>query len=163
MATKNLGTVQAISISSSPPTNLAMLWYNTGVNAYTQYKQYAYDLSTSSWKIVGKDSISTNLTNGTITYIVIGNKLLHKLITFRFILVRNGQIATGFVEVVNYSSSLQIAESSGRVVYGNNVEVGEDAISFTVAYSSNNIRLIATCSNTGHNATMDLFNIDQIT
>jgi hypothetical protein len=162
MATKNLGTIQAISISSNPPSNHAMLWYNTGVNSYTQYKQYAYDISTSSWKIVGKDSISSNLTNASSTFIVVGNKLLHKLISFRFILVRNGQIATGLVEIVNYASSLQISESVGRVVYGDNTEVGEDAITFTVGYSGNNIRLIVTCSNTGYAATMDLFNIDQI-
>lgn len=162
MASKNLGTVRAIHIGSSPPSNTAMLWYNTGINSYVQYKQYAYNIPTSTWGLLGKETVSSTLTNGTYTYIVVGDKLLHKLIHFKFIVVRNGSIATGLIEILNISSTLQISEPAGRTVYGDNSEVGIDAITFSVTYSGNNIRLVATCSNTGYNSTIDLFNIDQI-
>lgn len=56
MATKNLGTIRAIHIAASPPSNTYMLWYNTGINGYTQYKHHYYDVNESLWKEVAIDT-----------------------------------------------------------------------------------------------------------
>ena len=55
--TKNLGLVKAIHSGETPPSNTEMIWYNTGVNAYTQYRQYYYDTDTSSWVLLGGSGI----------------------------------------------------------------------------------------------------------
>jgi hypothetical protein len=163
MSTKNLGTVQAIHIGSSPPSNTFMLWYNNGINTYTRYKHYYFDILTSTWKIVAPDvSISTTLLNGTVTYINVGSKTLHSLIQIKFKIIRNSAIATGFLEIINDGSSVQVSEPNGRTVYGDNNEVGEDAIAINVGYSGTNIRLIITCSNTGSDASINLFEIKQV-
>lgn len=163
MALKNLGTVQALFIGTSPPSNVNMLWYNTGINSYTRYKHHYYDIGTSTWKAVNADvSLSSALTNGGVTYINVGTKSLHSLIQIKYKILRSTSVATGILEVYNDGSSVQITEIAGRTIYGSDIEVGYDAIGITVGYSSDNIRLIVTCSNTGHTATANLFEIKQI-
>lgn len=163
MALKNLGTVRAIHIGSSPPSNIQMIWYNNGINAYTRYKHHYYDTLTSAWReLGGKDKITSSLTNNTTTNIIVGTTTAHKSISLKYIVVRDNQVATGTIEIINLNSILQISEPFGRVVYGDDGEVGESAVVFSANYNSGNIRLGIALSDTGNNATIDLFNIDQI-
>lgn len=140
-----------------------MLWYNTGINSYIQYKHYYYDILSSTWKAVNTDlSTIKTLSNGTVSYVTVGSKSIHSLIQIKYKITRNSSVATGSLEIVNDGSTVQVYEVVGRNVYGDNNEVGEDAITIDVGYSSDNIRLIITCSNTGHDATMNLFEIKQV-
>lgn len=163
MALKNLGTVRAIHINSSPPLNTQMLWYNTGVNFYVRYKHHYYDILTTQWRELGSDSpLSVTLNNDNIVYVTIGSKSTHHLIQTKFRISRSTSVATGLLEVINDGSSVQIYEPNGRNIYGSDSEVGESAVAITVGYSGDNIRLIVTVSNTGHNGTLNLFSIQQI-
>lgn len=162
MALKNLGTVRAIHIGSSPPSNVQMIWYNTGINLYTRYKHHYYSILDSVWRELGRDKITASILNNTTTNIIVGTTSAHKSISLKFIIVRDGQVATGTIEIINLSSVLQISEPIGRVVYGDDGEVGESAVQFSANYNSGNIRLGILLSNTGNDGTIDLFNIDQI-
>jgi hypothetical protein len=166
VALKNLGTVRALQVATSPPSNTEMLWYNTGVNSYTQYRHHFYDTNLSDWIEVAADSpvslSPTTLTDNAVTYINIGSKSSDTLIRCEFLLVRNGEYATGYVEVFNDGSTVQILEPTGRVLYGDSDEVGSSAVAFTVQYSGDTIRLVCTLSNTGSNATITIFSLKQI-
>jgi len=166
VALKNLGIVRALHSSTSPPSNTQMLWYNTGINGYDQYIHHYYDTNLGDWLPVPADapvSLSpTTLTDNSVTYIIVGSKLTHTLVRCEFLLERNGEYATGYIEVFNDGSSVQVLESNGRSLYGDSDEVGSDAVAITVQYSGDNIRLVFTLSNTGSNATITIFSLNRI-
>ena len=58
MPTLNLGQVQALWISTNPPTNTAMLWYdiNTGV-----FLQKYYNIQTSTWDAFAQYTVTLPL------------------------------------------------------------------------------------------------------
>lgn len=142
-----------------------MLWYNTGVNAYEQYKHHFYDTNLSDWVEVAADapvSLSpVTLTDNSVTYVNIGDKTTDTLIRCEYLLSRNGELATGYIEVVNDDPSLYVMEPNGRVLYGDSAEVGEAAVAITVQYSGDTIRLVFTLSSTGSNATITIFSLKQ--
>jgi hypothetical protein len=166
VALKNLGTVRALHASTSPPSNTQMLWYNTGVNAYDQYIHHYYDTSLGDWLPVSADapvSLSpTTLTDNSVTYINVGSRSTHTLIRCEFLLERNGEYATGYVEVFNDNVTPQVIESNGRTLYGDSDEVGSDAVAITVQYSGDNIRLVFTLSSTGSDATITIFSLNRV-
>lgn len=164
MALKNLGTVKAIHSGSTPPSNITMLWYNTGINAYTRYKHHYYDTNLSQWRELNQEfSINQTLLNNATTYINIGTTPTHHLIQAKFKLTRGASnSATGTIEIFNDESSVLISEPIGRIIYGDIDEVGESAITIGVGYNGSNIRLVIVCSNTGSDASINLFSIQQI-
>ncbi len=62
MAIKNLGTIRAIHIGSSAPTNTKMLWYDTTVDRHK-----FYNILTSQWEDLGPiiDKVSTTNADAT--------------------------------------------------------------------------------------------------
>lgn len=143
-----------------------MLWYNTGVNAYTQYRHHFYDTNLSAWVEVAADapvSLSpVTLTDNAVTYINIGSKTSDTLVRCEFLLERNSIYATGYIEVFNDGSTVQILEPQGRSLYGDEDEVGSAAVVFTVEYSGDTIRLVCTLSSTGSDATITIFSLKQV-
>lgn len=140
---------------------------NLKVTFYRYTGQKGIDLSSVN------DLSPVNLNNNSANYITIGTANEDSLIQFRFKLTRNSNIATGFVEILNTSvddssessfldEELFILEPYGRIVYSGNDEVGEGAIDFTVDFNGFDIRLIATLSDTGSDALIEIFNIKTI-
>jgi hypothetical protein len=57
MLTKNLGLVKLILVSTVPPTNLNMLWYDDNVG---QKRHKYYDTVTSTWKTLNGTGSGTS-------------------------------------------------------------------------------------------------------
>lgn len=49
--TRNLGPVAAMVVSSTAPTNLRVLWYDTNVTSGCPIKYY--NLTSLTWKVLG--------------------------------------------------------------------------------------------------------------
>jgi len=54
LVTKDLGQVAAVFLGTSAPTNPALLWYNTNNGLF-----YYYNLSMSTWQLLGTSSVQT--------------------------------------------------------------------------------------------------------
>ena len=56
MSTKNIGQVSGVHIGSTPPVNIAMIWYD---NTPSQMVHKVYDVNLSQWVVLDKNTIST--------------------------------------------------------------------------------------------------------
>lgn len=142
-----------------------MLWYNTGVNSYEQYKHHFYDTNLSDWVEVAADSAISlspaTLTDNSVSYVNVGSKSSDTVIRGKYLLERNSEYATGDIEVFNDGTSVQVIELNGRRVYGDTNEVGSSAVAITVQYSGDTIRLVFTLSSTGSDATITIYSLTQ--
>jgi hypothetical protein len=65
MSIKNLGTIQAIWIGTTAPSNTAMLWYDTNTGIY---KHKYYDIPTSTWLYLSNTANQNNYRAGRVIF-----------------------------------------------------------------------------------------------
>lgn len=56
MSTKNLGQVAGVAIQNTPPTNIALIWYD---NTPSQMCHKVYDTAKKTWVIIDQKIISS--------------------------------------------------------------------------------------------------------
>ena len=89
MSIANLGTIQAIWIATTAPSNTAMLWYDTNTGIY---KHKYYDIPTSTWLYLNNTANQNNYRAGRVTF------------------------ATTAAQVVTYSTQLGLADADVVII-----------------------------------------------
>lgn len=125
MATKNLGQVSAILISTTPPSNQKMLWYDDNIG---QKLLKYYDTNTSSWKNFDGTGVYLPLSGGIVTgFITLHNDPTANLhpATKQYVDTQIANVAdtlSGILAVGNTTNGNDIVITSGdKIVFSEGV------------------------------------------
>lgn len=124
MATKNLGQVAGVAIQNTPPTNIALIWYD---NTSSQMCHKVYDTAKKQWVIIDQKIIST------ITYSELEN------------IARQSGLPLGkFYQITDRNNTLALAITSTKVQYTDslgNILIDDLGTNIQYHVSSSNLQI----------------------
>lgn len=124
MATKNLGQVSGVAIQNTPPSNIALIWYDS---TPSQMCHKVYDTAKQQWVIIDQKIISL------ITYSEIEN------------LARQSGLPLGkFYQITDKNNTLAIAITSTKVQYADslgNILIDDLGTNIQYHVSSSNLQI----------------------
>lgn len=124
MATKNLGQVAGVAVQNTPPTNIALIWYD---NTPSQMCHKVYDTAKKQWVIIDQKIISL------ITYSEIEN------------LARQSGLPLGkFYQITDRNNTLAVAIASTKVLYADalgNILIDDLGTNIQYHVSSSNLQI----------------------
>lgn len=124
MATKNLGQVAGVAIQNTPPTNVALIWYD---NTPSQMCHKVYDTAKQQWVIIDQKIISS------ITYSEITN------------IARQSGLPLGkFYQITDKANILAVAIASTKIQYTDtlgNILIDDLGTNIQYHVSSSNLQI----------------------
>lgn len=124
MATKNLGQVAGVAIQNTPPTNIALIWYDS---TPSQMCHKVYDTAKKQWVIIDQKIIST------ITYSELEN------------IARQSGLPLGkFYQIIDRNNTLAMAIASTKVQYTDslgNILIDDLGTNIQYHVSSSNLQI----------------------
>ncbi len=124
MSTKNLGQVAGVAIQNTPPTNIALIWYD---NTPSQMCHKVYDTAKKTWVIIDQKIISS------ITYSEIEN------------IARQSGLPLGkFYQITDRNNTLALSIASTKVQYTDslgNILIDDLGTNIQYHVSSSNLQI----------------------
>lgn len=124
MATKNLGQVSGVAIQNTPPTNVALIWYD---NTPSQMCHKVYDTAKQQWVIIDQKIISS------ITYSEITN------------IARQSGLPLGkFYQITDKANVLAVAIATTKIQYADalgNILIDDLGTNIQYHVSSSNLQI----------------------